>query len=749
MCLLLSQQGVRGAEQNKKGREIFRQLCAKCHGRNGEGAKGKYDDALRGDWPIEKLTRYIDKNMPDDAPEKCVGADAEAVARYIYDAFYSREARLRNHPPRVELVHLTNRQYLNTVADLIKHFTGNDTTASGERGLQATYYSSRNFNRGSNVVERVDRQVNFDFGEGFPDLVPAGTNGFSIQWRGSVIAEETGDHEFMLKTPNGARLWVNDDDQTLIDAWVASGEVSEHKATIRLIGGRTYPIRLDHFKFKDKTASISLQWKPPHGVPEPIPARNLLSASVTPTLVITTSFPPDDSSVGYERGVAVSKAWDEATTQAAIEVANYLVKHLDRLSNSKPSDTNRTAKVEAFCDAFVTTAFRRPLTAEQKGLFVSSQFKKASKAEDAVKRVVLLALKSPRFLYLGLEDAKPDEFAVAERLSFGLWDSLPDPELTKAAAEGRLHTRDQVVQHADRMLGDPRARAKVQYFLRHWLQMDRVENLSKDDKLYPGFTPEIIADLRTSLDVFLEDAVWNGSSDYRQLLLADYLYVNERLAKFYGVETNAADDFVKVTFDPKERAGVVTHPYLLAAFSYQKSTSPIHRGVFLTRNIVGRALKPPPMAMTFKDADFAPNLTMREKVAQLTRSQACQACHSVINPLGFSLEQYDAVGRFRTSEGDRPIDAVSNYTTDDGETIRLTGARDLAQFAADSEQAQNAFIEQLFNQIVKQPMLAYGPNVLNHLRQSFVESSFNVRKLLVDIATVSALHGIAKTTKAR
>jgi hypothetical protein len=389
------------------------------------------------------------------------------------------------------------------------------------------------------------------------------------------------------------------------------------------------------------------------------------------------------------------------------------------------------------------------LTAEQKRLFVASQFKRASKAEDAVKRVVLLALKSPRFLYLGLEDAKPDDFAVAERLAFGLWDSLPDQELINAATAGRLRTREQVIEHSNRMLSDPRARAKVQYFLRHWLQMDRVENLSKDDVLYPGFTPEIIADLRTSLDVFLEDAVWNDSSDYRQLLLADYLYVNDRLAKFYGVETNAADDFVKVPFDPKERAGVVTHPYLLAAFSYQKSTSPIHRGVFLTRNIVGRALRPPPMAMTFKDEDFAPNLTMREKVAQLTRSQACQACHSVINPLGFSLEHYDAVGRFRTSEGDRPIDAVSNYTTDDGETVRLTGARDLAQFAAGSEQAQNAFIEQLFNHIVKQPMLAYGPNVLNHLRQSFTDSGFNVKKLMVDIATISARHGIEKNAKAR
>src|SRR6266542_2685399 len=164
LFLLSSQSGVRGTEQNKKGREIFRQLCVKCHGRNGEGVKGKYDDALRGDWPIEKLTRYIDKNMPDDAPEKCAGPDADAVARYIHDAFYSREARLRNHPPRVELVRLTNRQYLNTVADLIKHFTGNDGAMTGERGLPASYYSSRNFNRDAKALERVDRQVNFDFG---------------------------------------------------------------------------------------------------------------------------------------------------------------------------------------------------------------------------------------------------------------------------------------------------------------------------------------------------------------------------------------------------------------------------------------------------------------------------------------------------------------------------------------------------------------------------------------------------------
>lgn len=740
ICFLVASVNLFATEANQKGRDIFRRTCVKCHGKNGEGVKGKYDTELHGDWPLDRLTRYIGRNMPDDNPGKLKGAETEAVARYVYDAFYSREAQARNHPARIELVRLTNRQYVNTVADLIKRFTGGESNVGRERGLRAIYYKGRHFDQ--KVIERVDRQVNFDFGDkDFAGETP-GTNGFSIQWRGSLIADESGEYEFIVKSPNGVRLWLNNDNEPLVDAWVSSGTAHEHRTKLRLIGGRAYPLRLDLFKFKDKTSAISLQWKPPHSVEQSIPAHNLSPDHVAATFVCGTPFPPDDSSVGYERGVSISKQWDEAATQAALEVATFVVENLDRLSHSMPSDTNRAAKVETFCNEFVATAFRRPLTEEQKRLFVSTHFKRAGKTEEAVKRIVLLALKAPQFLYLGLEKGKPDDFEIASRLSFGLWDSLPDEQLWKAAEQGNLHTREEVAQQARRMLADGRTCAKTQYFLQHWLQMNQRDDLSKDDKLYPGFTPEIIADLRTSLNVFLEDAVWNESSDWRKLLLADYVFLNDRLAKFYGVNKDCGDDFVKVNFDSKERCGVVTHPYLLAEFSYQKSTSPIHRGVFLTRNIVGRSLKPPPMAMTFKDADFDPSLTMREKVEKLTRPEACISCHSVINPLGFSLENYDAVGRFRTHEKDKAIDAVSDYVTDEGKTVRLTGARDVAEFAVNSEQAQNAFIEQLFNQVVKQPMLAYGADVMPRLRESFVASEFNVQKLLVEIVGVSALHGV-------
>lgn len=725
------------------GREIYQQQCARCHGSKGEGVPGKYDGALHGTRTLEKLTGYIERNMPEDDPGSCTGPDAVAVARYIYDTFYSEAAQAKKRPPaRVELVRLTNRQYLNTVADLLRQFTGGDQPATAERGLRATYYSSRNFNGDKKVTERVDRQIDFDFGEGNPDGDHYPTNEFAIQWRGSLIVGETGEYEFILKTPIGARLWINAEDEPLIDAWVSSAQLTEHKATLRLIGGRVYPLRVDCFRFKDKRSSISLQWKPPRGTQQLIPTHHLTPTRVSSTFVVQTPFPPDDSSVGYERGVSVSKAWDEASTQAAIEVANHVVSNLDRLSKSKPNDTNRLAKLETFCADFVTTAFRRPLTEEQKKLHVSDQFKRAKSAEDAVKRVVLLALKSPRFLYLGLDGAKPDDFEVASRLSFGLWDSLPDRELMKLAAKGELRTREQINAQAQRMLLDPRAKAKSLAFLHHWLNVDRIETLAKDEQLFPGFTPEIISDLRASLDIFLEDVFWNGASDYRALLTADYLYVNQRLAQFYGLSANDTDDFVKARIPDGQRSGVLTHPYLLAAFSYPRQSSPIHRGVFLTRNIVGRSLKPPPIAVAFKDAEFAPNLTMREKVAELTRPENCQSCHSVINPLGFSLEHFDAVGRYRTREQDRPIDATSDFVTDDGETIRLTGAPDIARFALDSEAAQHAFIEQFFHQVVKQPALAYGSDTMHRLRQAFVASDFNLQKLLVEIAVTSATHGV-------
>jgi len=361
---------IAAAEKHLSGKEIYRQQCARCHGKNGEGVKGKREEPLQGDRSLERLTRYIDRNMPDDDPGKCVGDDAAAVAKYIYDAFYSREARLRKNQPRIELLRLTNRQYLNSVADLLKHFTGRDEALTEERGLKASYFASPEFNDKKHVFDRTDREVNFNFAEGTDAEQLQGTNGLSVIWRGSLIAEETGDYEFITKSPNGVRLWVNDNEEPLIDAWVSSGKEVEHKGTLRLLGGRMYPLKLKLFRRKEKAAAISLEWKPPRGPQRVIPGRNLSPASASSTFVVTIPFPPDDSSLGYERGTSISKAWDEGTTAAAIETANYVANNLAQLTKTESNETNRTAKITEFCEKFVSRAYRRPLTEQEKKALV-------------------------------------------------------------------------------------------------------------------------------------------------------------------------------------------------------------------------------------------------------------------------------------------------------------------------------------------------------------------------------------------
>jgi hypothetical protein len=262
----------------------------------------------------------------------------------------------------------------------------------------------------------------------------------------------------------------------------------------------------------------------------------------------------------------------------------------------------------------------------------------------------------------------------------------------------------------------------------------------------------MVQDLRTSLNHFVDSVVWSDASDYRQLLLSDEIYLNAPLRRYYGVEslgstqrgagggaTNAVEDaFVPVRFNPEQRAGVLTHPFLLSAHSYYRSSSPIHRGVFLTRKVLGRFLKPPPMAIEFMDDRFDPSLTMREKVTQLTEKPQCMACHATINPLGFSLEQFDAAGRFRLEDTRKPVNATSEYQTADGKTLTLRGPRDLARHAAESPDARRGFVRQLFQHTVQQAPDAYGVGSLQKLDLAFEHSGCNVRQLLVEIAVHTA-----------
>lgn len=731
----------------RTGEAVYRQDCMSCHGPAGEGVAGKSDEPLVGEKSVASLAKYIAREMPEDDPGTLSMADATASAEYIHQAFYSAEARARNHPPRIELAHLTVRQYRESIADLLGSLRGaTGTTESG--GLAGTYRERPerdpkmpDRNRPETTFKKqVDPVIDFDFGANAPEKGTYAAQ-FSINWMGSVLVPDTGEYEFRVTSLNGVRLYVNppeggNEKNALIDLWVSSGKSRSAHASVFLLGGRSYPVKIEFFKYKDKTAGLKLEWRPPGGDWTVVPRANLSPVWSSHVNVVSVPLPPDDGSIGYERGSSVSREWTEAVAKGALQVSAMIGPGVFGLAGTKADAPDRAEKLKAFSLRFAQLAYRRPLTDEQKADLVAI-YAGGVAPEVAAKRAFIFTLSNPAFLYPGI--GPQDDYAVASRLALALWDSVPDATLLKAAAAGQLKTEAQVRQHARRMMKDPRAKAKLRDFLHDWLHVEEGAEIAKDQKEYPGFDQGLVMDLRTSLDLFAESVVWSEKSDYRQLLLADTILMNERLAKFYGQKVAPGGGFQPVKMDADQRAGVLTHPYLLATFAYTKSTSPIHRGVFVTRNILGRMLKPPPMAIAFMDDKFDPSFTMREKVTELTSKPACMSCHVTINPLGFSFERFDAVGRVRATDNKKPVDPVSDYVASDGSVLKLTGARDVGVHAAESQAGQAGFVRNLFHSLVKQPPAAYSPELVGRLTDQFRADGFHVRNLAVEVAVVAAL----------
>ena len=756
--VLAGRQGQRYYKKNlaapRAGEVVYRQDCMSCHGPVGEGVAGKADEPLVGEKSIASLAKYIAREMPEDDPGTLSLADATASAEYIHKAFYSGEARARNHPPRIELAHLTVRQYRESIADLLASLR-NATSTTETGGLAGTYRErperdpkKPDQNRPEvTYKQQVDPVIDFDFGDKAPEKGSFAAQ-FAINWSGSVLVPDTGEYEFRVTSPNGVRLYVNapengSEKNALIDIWVSSAMTRTASSPIFLLGGRSYPLKLEFFKYKDKTASLRLEWRPPGGAWTVIPRSNLSPKSSSPVSVISVPLPPDDGSIGYERGASVSREWTEAIAKGALQVSGMIGPHLFVLAGTKADAPDRGEKLKAFTLRFAQMAYRRPLTDEQKA-DLTAIYAASVAPEVAAKRAFIFTLSNPAFLYPGI--GPQDDYAVASRLALTLWDSVPDATLLKAAAAGQLKDAAQVRLQAQRMMKDPRAKSKLRDFLHHWLHVEEGAEIAKDQKEYPGFDQGVVMDLRTSLDLFAESIVWSEASDYRQLLLSDTLLMNERLAKFYGQKVEAGAGFQPVKMDADQRGGVLTHPFVLATFSYTKSSSPIHRGVFVTRNILGLMLKPPPMAIAFMDDKFDPSFTMREKVTELTSKPACMSCHVTINPLGFSFERFDAVGRVRSTDNKKPVDPTSDYTTSDGNVIKLTGARDVAIHAAESLSGQTGFVRNLFQEMVKQPPAAYSPELLGQLTSQFRADNFHVRNLAVEVAVVAALRPTITTT---
>jgi len=747
---------VRGAEPEHPGAAVYRTHCQRCHGVDGTGT-AQVPRALVGEQSVAQLARLVDETMPEDDPDAVGPEAARDVAEYVHGAFYSPLARARTRPPRVELSRLTVRQHRHVVADLVGGFAGELPGLDGERGLEGSYHKGRSFDRAQRVFERIDPLVRFDFGTEGPDPESFEPGRFAIRWRGSVIPPDTGLHEFVVRTEHAVRLYVNqrgDAERPLIDAWVKSGDDTEYRGTTMLLGGRPHGLVLEFSKAnqgvdnpakeRPTRATIELLWRRPGGTLETVPQRCLIPREAPPTLVLATPFPPDDRSTGSVRGTDVSPEWLAAVTAAAIETADHVGADVDRLARTRRHADERPGKLREFALAFAERACGGPLDDRARQRLVERPLEGVD-ADAGLRRSLLAVLSSPRFLFRlgGDEAAEPRAAgqAVAGRLALGLWDSLPDRELREAAGRGQLATPEQVRRQAERMLGDPRGRAKLRDTLVAWLRLDQAEVPDKDPARFPEFTVEVAADLRTSLEIQLDDILWGGpTADFRRLFTDDRLPLNGRLAPLYGIDLPPGADFRWTRPDDGHRAGLLTHPYLMSQLAYRGGTSPIHRGVFLVRSVLGNVLRPPPEAIAPLAPDLHPGLSTRQRVELQTSPATCRTCHAAINPLGFSLEAYDAIGRYRptvTPDG-APVDDSGAYQPRHGPAVAFRGARELGEMVAASDDAAETFVRAMFHGLVQQRVAAFGPDLAAELGRSFRDQGYDIRRLAVDIMVVAA-----------
>lgn len=336
-------------------------------------------------------------------------------------------------------------------------------------------------------------------------------------------------------------------------------------------------------------------------------------------------------------------------------------------SPTGPSDRETAAR--KIIEAFATRAYRRPLKPDELArLMKLFAFAETSKEpfEQSIRHVLKAVLVSPNFLFRLERDAEPNnpqavhpvgQYELATRLSYFLWSSMPDEELFRLAGENKL--RDPAVLEAQvrRMLKDPKATALVQNFAGQWLMLRTLVTLTPDNGTYKNFDPGLRSAMIRETEMFFE-YVMREDRSVLEFLDSDYTFVNDRLARHYGIQDIKGSDFRKVSLTDRNRGGIITQASVLTVTSNPTRTSPVKRGKWILENILGTPPPPPPPDVPELENDSKAVLSgsLRQRMEQHRSNPNCAVCHAKLDPLGFGLENFDGVGTFRQYDGKFKID---------------------------------------------------------------------------------------------
>lgn len=463
-------------------------------------------------------------------------------------------------------------------------------------------------------------------------------------------------------------------------------------------------------------------------------------------------FPPDDNTIGFEVGVSVSEdlARDyldtgEALARDSVADLSAIDPVLARCAGTDlPTGTSADACAAEFIASFGRRAYRRPLSTEEVTA-LTELFRTGRDLEDfrtGIQLVLNAILVSPNFLYR--IEAMPAgaregdivnvvDYEMASRLSFYLWRSMPDEVLLDAAAAGELRTAEDVDAQARRMMEDPRFERSYGDFFRQWLGLDRLGGLTKVDD---AWTPELRSSLENSLGAFLDEVVETGSVE--DMVRGGYAFVDERSAAHLGVTIPAGatpdrDGLYRVTLPADERAGLFTHPALLAILGKSNQSDPIHRGVFVRTRLLCEVLEAPPPDVDLTPPDLAPGLTTRDRFDMHRNEPRCASCHALIDPIGFGFEHYDELGRYRSSEEGHPIDATGMVNAGGDAHGAFDGAIELSDRLSESNTFHNCVASQVYRFAAGRVETRREACSTTALRDRFEASGWDLRELILGI----------------
>ncbi|MFM8572715.1 MAG: DUF1592 domain-containing protein [Pirellula sp.] len=763
------------ADYKTLGKGFVEKHCSKCHGPEDPQAElvlTRFSDSdsivrERKIW-MNVIKQVQSGSMPpkeESAPET---AESEKFVEHIKAIFDHADRKAKPDAGRVTMRRLNRLEYKNTIRDLV----GVDFDPTSEFPSDDIGYGFDNIGDVLSLSPVLMERF-LDAAEGIlaraitPDPPPIPKRHLASQYTEPASAEvaskliESG----YRRLDSAAKEAIETGPINTLYQWEASGEY-----TFRT---KVYAVASDGQSVQAVILICGTDLPNPSADAElesisgnfPKPARILKTFEVTAKApdqaqVIEVNIPP----MANRQRVLVGQLKKPEGQSAKLYIEHLA---LDGPLDTRPESHRRLLAVTAgksvpeqtreTLGRFMRKAYRRsiqPEELEKLSVWVDRMTADGQKWESAMQLAMQAVLCSPKFLFRVEPDEQPDSsqmrkldpFTIASRLSYFLWSSMPDDPLLDAAEKGTLE--QELPAHIQRMLSDPRSSALVTSFASQWLQIQRLESFTVDTQMFPSFNAKLKAAMMRETELFFESVLRDNRS-VLELIDADYTFLNEALAKHYGISDTVGnwigqpankpngqpiqgEAFQRVTLQDRNRGGLITQASVLAVTSNPTRTSPVKRGRWILEQFLGAPPPPPPPNVPElpSKAEDVSTASLRKRMEVHRQNPACANCHAKMDPIGFALENYDAIGAFRTKDGAFDIDATGEFA--DGS--KFSGPGDLKSIILSKrEEFVRCLTEKMLTYALGRGIEYYDRPTIEKILQAMPGHEYKIHALIREI----------------